>query len=253
MNFELSQLPFRTVKPREAGFTMAMDKGLSPREAEDFITVAGEYVDIIKLGWATAFVAKGLDAKLAIYREAKIPVYFGGTLFEAFWIRNQLADYERLLEKHQVSHVEVSDGSVDIAESEKYRLISHFAKNYTVLSEVGSKDANKVLAPYKWVDKMKSELDAGSWKVITEAREGGNVGVFQASGEARGGLIEEILNFVPKEKILWEAPKKEQQVFFIQALGNDVNLGNIAPNEVIPLETLRLGLRGDTFHLFLNK
>lgn len=253
MNFELSQIPHRTRKPREAGFTMAMDKGLSVREAEDFINVAGDHVDIIKLGWATAYVSRGLDEKLQVYREAGIPFYFGGTLFEAFLIRNQLADYERLLEKHKVSHVEVSDGSIELPEQEKYKHIHHFAKNYTVLSEVGSKDASKILAPYIWVQKMKEELEAGSWKVITEAREGGNVGVFQASGEVRGGLIQEILNFVPKEKILWEAPKKEQQVFFIQALGTDVNLGNIAPNEVIPLETLRLGLRGDTFHLFLDK
>jgi phosphosulfolactate synthase len=231
---------------------MAMDKGLSVREAEDFLSVAGGYVDIVKLGWATAYVTPNLDAKIKVYRDAGIPVYFGGTLFEAFLIRNQIADYERLMEKHQITHVEVSDGSIELSDHEKIKHIAHFAKNYIVLSEVGSKDATKELAPYIWVEKMKQELEAGSWKVITEAREGGNVGVFQASGEVRGGLIDEILNFVPKEKILWEAPKKEQQVFFIQSLGNDVNLGNIAPNEVIPLETLRLGLRGDTFHLFLK-
>lgn len=252
MNFELTNIPDRTRKPRNAGITMAMDKGMSVREVEDFLSVSGDYVDIVKLGWATAYVTPNLDAKIKVYREAGIPVYFGGTLFEAFLIRNQLADYERLMEKHQITHVEVSDGSIELSDHEKIKHIAHFAKNYTVLSEVGSKDATKELAPYIWVQKMKQELEAGSWKVITEAREGGNVGVFQASGEVRGGLIDEILNFVPKEKILWEAPKKEQQVFFIQSLGNDVNLGNIAPNEVIPLETLRLGLRGDTFHLFLR-
>lgn len=252
MNFELTSIPDRTRKPRNAGITMAMDKGMSVREVEDFLSVSGDYVDIVKLGWATAYVTPNLDAKIKVYREAGIPVYFGGTLFEAFLIRNQLGDYERLMEKHQITHVEVSDGSIELSDHEKINYIAHFAKNYTVLSEVGSKDATKELAPYIWVQKMKQELEAGSWKVITEAREGGNVGVFQASGEVRGGLIDEILNFVPKEKILWEAPKKEQQVFFIQSLGNDVNLGNIAPNEVIPLETLRLGLRGDTFHLFLR-
>jgi len=252
MNFELTRIPDRTRKPRNAGITMAMDKGLSVREVEDFLSVSGDYVDIVKLGWATAYVTPNLDAKIKVYRDAGIPVYFGGTLFEAFLIRNQIADYERLMEKHQITHVEVSDGSIELSDHEKIKHIAHFAKNYIVLSEVGSKDATKELAPYIWVEKMKQELEAGSWKVITEAREGGNVGVFQASGEVRGGLIDEILNFVPKEKILWEAPKKEQQVFFIQSLGNDVNLGNIAPNEVIPLETLRLGLRGDTFHLFLK-
>jgi len=252
MNFELKSIPARTEKPRNAGFTMAMDKGLSVRETEDFLSVAGNYVDIVKLGWATAYVTPNLNEKLRVYRDAGIPVYFGGTLFEAFLIRDQLSDYERLLEKHKITHIEVSDGSIDLHEDEKMKHIAHFAKNYTVLSEVGSKDASKELAPYIWVEKMQQELAAGSWKVITEAREGGNVGVFQASGEVRSGLIDEILNFVPKEKILWEAPKKEQQVFFIQSLGNDVNLGNISPNEVIPLETLRLGLRGDTFHLFLT-
>ncbi|NBV12643.1 MAG: phosphosulfolactate synthase [Sphingobacteriia bacterium] len=251
MNFELKQVPHRSAKPRSAGVTMAMDKGLSAREAEDFISVAGAYTDLIKLGWATSYVTGDLDRKIAVYQQAGIPFYFGGTLFEAFLIRNQLDDYKRLMEKHKVGFVEISDGSIDMEEKDKLKYIREFAQNFTVLSEVGSKDANKVLAPYQWVEKMKQELEAGAWKVITEAREGGNVGVFQSSGEVKGGLIEEILHNIPKEKILWEAPKKEQQVFFIKALGNEVNLGNISPNEVIPLETLRLGLRGDTFHLFL--
>jgi phosphosulfolactate synthase len=251
MNFELKQVPPRSAKPRSAGVTMAMDKGLSVREAEDFISVAGAYTDLIKLGWATSYVTGDLDRKIAVYQQAGIPFYFGGTLFEAFLIRNQLDDYKRLMEKHKVGFVEISDGSIDMEEQDKLKYIREFAQNFTVLSEVGSKDANKVLAPYQWVEKMKQELEAGAWKVITEAREGGNVGVFQSSGEVKGGLIEEILHNIPKEKILWEAPKKEQQVFFIKALGNEVNLGNISPNEVIPLETLRLGLRGDTFHLFL--
>ena len=251
MNFELKQVPPRSAKPRSAGVTMAMDKGLSVREAEDFISVAGAYTDLIKLGWATSYVTGDLDRKIAVYQQEGIPFYFGGTLFEAFLIRNQLDDYKRLMEKHKVGFVEISDGSIDMEEQDKLKYIREFAQNFTVLSEVGSKDANKVLAPYQWVEKMKQELEAGAWKVITEAREGGNVGVFQSSGEVKGGLIEEILHNIPKEKILWEAPKKEQQVFFIKALGNEVNLGNISPNEVIPLETLRLGLRGDTFHLFL--
>lgn len=251
MNFELNNIPSRSAKPRNTGFTMAMDKGLSLRETEDFVSVAGRYVDIVKLGWATSYVTPQLSEKIQVYRTAGIPVYFGGTLFEIFLIRNQLADFERLLEKYQMEHVEISDGSMDISSEDKLKYISHFAKNYTVLSEVGSKDASIEFSPEEWVSMMKQELDAGSWKVITEAREGGNVGVFKSSGEIRGSIFDEILKYVPNEKILWEAPKKEQQVFFIQNMGNEVNLGNIAPNEIIPLETLRLGLRGDTFHLFL--
>jgi phosphosulfolactate synthase len=251
MNFNLTQIPERTIKPRANGITMVMDKGLSIEEARNLMSVGHPHIDVVKLGFGTAFVTPNLKEKLAVYREYDMPVYFGGTLFEAFLIRNQFEDYIAVCKEFGVSYMEVSDGSITIPHSEKCGYIEKLSKHGVVLSEVGSKDANKVLAPYQWVEKMKQELEAGAWKVITEAREGGNVGVFQSSGEVKGGLIEEILHNIPKEKILWEAPKKEQQVFFIKALGNEVNLGNISPNEVIPLETLRLGLRGDTFHLFL--
>lgn len=253
MNFELTQLPERTTKPRKSGFTMAMDKGLSLREVEDFISVSGNYVDYVKLGWATSFVTPMLEEKLQLYKKAGIPTYFGGTLFEAFVIRGQYEDYKNILRKYNMSHVEVSDGSIEMETSAKLHYISDLAKEFTVHSEVGSKDANKVLPPYIWVQKIKEELEAGSYLVTTEAREGGNVGVFQSSGEVRSGLIMEILHEIDKNRILWEAPKKEQQIWFIKEMGNEVNLGNIAPEEVIPLETLRLGLRGDTFHLFLGK
>jgi phosphosulfolactate synthase len=253
MNFELTQLPERTTKPRKSGLTMAMDKGLSLREVEDFISVSGNYVDYVKLGWATSFVTPMLEEKLQLYKKAGIPTYFGGTLFEAFVIRGQYEDYKNILRKYHMSHVEVSDGSIEMETSDKLHYISDLAKEFTVHSEVGSKDANKVLPPYIWVQKIKEELEAGSYLVTTEAREGGNVGVFQSSGEVRSGLIMEILHEIDKNRILWEAPKKEQQIWFIKEMGNEVNLGNIAPEEVIPLETLRLGLRGDTFHLFLGK
>jgi phosphosulfolactate synthase len=253
MNFELTQLPERTTKPRKSGLTMAMDKGLSLREVEDFISVSGNYVDYVKLGWATSFVTPMLEEKLQLYKKAGIPTYFGGTLFEAFVIRGQYEEYKNILRKYHMSHVEVSDGSIDMETSAKLHYISDLAKEFTVHSEVGSKDANKVLPPYIWVQKIKEELEAGSDLVTTEAREGGNVGVFQSSGEVRSGLIMEILHEIDKNRILWEAPKKEQQIWFIKEMGNEVNLGNIAPEEVIPLETLRLGLRGDTFHLFLGK
>ncbi|SEJ09104.1 phosphosulfolactate synthase [Cyclobacterium xiamenense] len=252
MNYVLKSIPSRTVKPRNSGFTMAMDKGLSLREVEDFIEVSGDYVDIVKLGWATSFVTKKLREKIDIYRAADIPVYFGGTLFEAFVIRNQFDDYVRLLDEYQLSFAEVSDGSITLDHGQKCRYIETLAKQVTVLSEVGSKDAAKIIPPYKWIEQMRKELDAGAWKVIGEAREGGTVGLFRDSGEVRQGLVEEILTQIPEEQIIWEAPQKEQQVWFIKLLGSNVNLGNIAPNEIIPLETLRLGLRGDTFDFFLN-
>jgi len=252
MNYTLSNIPERTEKPRQVGYTMVMDKGLSLREAEDFVAVCGEYVDIIKLGWATSYVTPHLKEKLEIFRNANIPVYFGGTLFEAFIIRNQFEDYRKILDKYSMTFVEVSDGSIELEHDLKCDYISKLSEQVTVLSEVGSKDAEKIIPPYKWIQLMQEELDAGAWKVIGEARETGTVGLFRASGEVRSGLVEEILTKIPHEKIIWEAPQKEQQVWFIKLLGSNVNLGNIAPSEIIPLETLRLGLRGDTFNYFLN-
>lgn len=252
MNYSLKNLPERTQKPRQTGFTMAMDKGLSPREVEDFISVSGEYVDIVKLGWATSYVTPNLKEKIKIYTEAGIPTYLGGTLFEAFVVRNQFDDYRKILDKFGLTFAEVSDGSIELHHDVKCDFISKLSEQVTVLSEVGSKDAEKIIPPYKWIKLMQEELDAGAWKVIGEAREGGNVGLFRATGEVRSGLVEEILTKIPFEKIIWEAPQKAQQVWFIKLLGTNVNLGNIAPNEIIPLETLRLGLRGDTFDYFLN-
>lgn len=253
MNYELGQIPERTRKPREFGYTMAMDKGLSIRETEDFLSTSSEYVDIVKLGWATSYVTPNLDEKLRIYREAKIPVYFGGTLFEAFIVRNRFDDYRRVLDKYELTHAEVSDGSIELPHDEKCEYIRQLTQQVTVLSEVGSKDAAKIIPPYKWINLMQAELEAGSWKVIGESREAGTVGLFRSSGEVRSGLVEEILTKIPFEKIIWEAPQKEQQVWFIKLLGANVNLGNIAPNEFIPLETIRLGLRGDTFDHFLDE
>jgi phosphosulfolactate synthase len=253
MNYNLNHLPEREAKPREKGYTMAMDKGLSIREVEDFIEVAGAYVDIVKLGWSTSYVVPNLRKKLEVYRASGIPVYFGGTLFEAFIIRNQFDEYRRILEDFQMEHAEVSDGSIELQHDIKCEYIRTLAKQVTVLSEVGSKDDQKIIPPYKWISLMQAELDAGAWKVIGEAREGGNVGLFRSTGEVRSGLVEEILTRIPFEKIIWEAPQKEQQVWFIKLLGANVNLGNISPKEVVPLETIRLGLRGDTFLHFLNR
>lgn len=253
MNYSLNHIPERTAKPRSAGLTMVMDKGLSIREVEDFLSISGIYADIVKLGWATSYVTPELDKKLDVYRAANIPFYFGGTLFELFIARGQFDDYRRVLDKYKLQYVEVSDGSLEMPHDEKCKYIEILAKDFTVLSEVGSKDAEKIIAPYKWIAMMNKELEAGSYKVIAEAREAGNVGIFRGTGEVRSGLVDEILTQIADDKIIWEAPQKAQQTWFIQLLGTNVNLGNIAPNELIPLETLRLGLRSDTFHHFLPK
>lgn len=251
MNYDLTQIPQREQKPRTTGYTMVMDKGLSLREIEDLLETSGTYIDIVKLGWATSYVTPNLEQKLALYKDAGIPCYLGGTLFEAFVIRNQFEDYQKVLDKFKLEYAEVSDGSIELDHDKKCEYIRTLSKQVTVLSEVGSKDAAKIIPPYKWIEQMQTELDAGAWKVIGEARESGNVGLFRDSGEVRQGLVEEILTQIPSEKILWEAPQKAQQVWFIKLCGTNVNLGNIAPNEVIPLETIRLGLRGDTFSHFL--
>jgi phosphosulfolactate synthase len=252
-NFEIKGLPERTFKPRNGGLTMVMDKGLSMRQAEDFIELAGEYTDLIKLGFGTSIATPGVENKIKFYHSHNIPVYLGGTLFEAFVIRGRYDDYLRLLDRWNITHVEVSDGSMDITQDEKCEYIRKLSENYVVLSEVGSKDTDKIIPPYKWIAMMKAELEAGAWKVIAEARESGTVGIFRKTGEVRSGLVEEILTQIPQEKILWEAPLKAQQVWFIQLYGTNVSLGNISPWEVIPLETLRVGLRGDSFDFFLDK
>lgn len=252
MNYTLNNIPERTQKPRQNGLTMVMDKGLSVREIEDFLEVAGPHTDIVKLGWSTSYVTPNLENKLKVYRDANIPVYFGGTLFEAFVIRNQFDDYCRVLDKYNMQFAEVSDGSITIPHEEKCKFIHKLSKQVTVISEVGSKDAAKIFAPYKWIGLMKAEIEAGSWKVIAEARESGNVGLYRDSGEVRQGLVDEILTQIPAETIIWEAPQKAQQVWFIKLIGTNINLGNIAPADVIPVETLRLGLRSDTFDHFLN-
>jgi phosphosulfolactate synthase len=252
MNYTINNLPERTLKPRDSGITMIMDKGLSLRQAEDFIEVGGEYADIIKLGWATSYVTPRLDEKIKMYQDAGIPVYFGGTLFEAMIVRGQFDDYCRILDKYKLEHAEVSDGSITIDHAEKCEYIAKLAKLVTVISEVGSKDVQKIFAPYKWIQLMKAEIEAGAWKVIAEARESGNVGIYRDSGEVRQGLVDEILTQIPEQSIIWEAPQKAQQVWFIKLVGANVSLGNIAPADAIPLETLRLGIRSDTFDHFLD-
>lgn len=252
-NFKLKQLPDRTAKPRTNGLTMVMDKGLSLNEAANFIEANGEYTDLVKLGFGTSIVTPKLEEKIALYKQANIGVYFGGTLFEAFIVRNQYDDFLKTIEKYKLEYLEVSDGSIEMPHDVKLEYIQKLSKHATVLSEVGSKDVEKIIPPYQWIELMQTELNAGAWKVIAEAREAGNVGVYRSSGEVREGLVQEILTKIEGEKIIWEAPQKAQQTYFIKLVDTNVNLGNIAPNDVIPLETLRLGLRSDTFNFFLNK
>lgn len=251
MNFKLSHIPARTSKPREDGLTMVMDKGLSLRQAEDLVGVSGALVDLVKIGFGTSMVTPNLADKVKFYQRSNIRVYLGGTLFEAFVARGQFKDYCRLVDQLGLDTVEVSDGSINMSAKEKCKYIGDLAKQYTVLSEVGSKESGILISPSKWVNMMRTELDAGSWKVIAEARESGTVGIYRPNGHAHTALVSRILAKVAAQDILWEAPQKPQQVWFIKQLGANVNLGNIAPEEVIPLETLRLGLRGDTFFQYL--
>jgi len=229
---------------RNGGLTHVLDKGLGPRAWEDILETSGAYIDIVKLGWGTAFVTAGLERKLDVLREK--PVVIGGTFFEVVYAKGQLDDYKRWLGELGITHVEISDGTVEIPRERKLELIEDFARDFTVLSEVGSKDSEVVFAPYEWVGWIKEEREAGAWKVITEAREGGTAGIFRPSGEMRTGLVDEIAHSIDFHDLVWEAPTKASQAWFIKHFGPDVNLGNIPPDEVIPLETLRLGLRGDT-------
>lgn len=247
MNTSLSHVPERTRKPRNSGLTMVMDKGLSLRQAEDLITLNADRIDLLKLGFGTSIITPGIKDKVKLFKDAGIDVYCGGTLFEAFFIRKSLDDYLKFIDSLGLTCLEISDGSMVIDEDEKCEIINKLSKNYKVLSEVGSKEAGILISPSKWTSMMSKELEAGSWKVIAEARESGNVGIYRPNGSAHTALIRKILAKVSLDDILWEAPKKAQQVWFIQQFGANVNLGNIGPWDVIPMESLRLGLRGDTF------
>jgi phosphosulfolactate synthase len=250
-NFDLSMLPARAEKPRREGVTMVMDKGISLRQAEDFIGTSAPYVDFLKLGFGTSLLTRNVKEKVRLYREAGIKVYVGGTLFEAFVIRNQFDDYLRYIDGLGLDAAEVSDGSIELEHEHKLDYIRRLSANYTVLSEVGSKEEGIIIHPARWIKMMQSELEAGATKVIAEARESGTVGIFHKDGSAHGMLINRIVHKVKLENIIWETPQKGQQVYFLKLFGSNVNLGNIAVDDVIPLETLRLGLRGDTFFSFL--
>ena len=237
---------FLDLPPRDGGLTHVLDKGIGPRAVEDFLETAGAYVDIVKLGWGTSYVTPNLARKLDVYRAASKPVVVGGTFFEAVLARGKIDEYKQWLRKHGFEHVEVSDGAIEIPRERKLELVQELARDFTVLSEVGSKDPEVNFAPYLWVQWIKEELDAGAWKVITEAREGGTAGMFRPTGELRTGLVDELAHDIDVADLVFEAPTKDSQAWFIKHFGPEVNLGNIPPDEVIPLETLRLGLRSDT-------
>ena len=241
---DLFNIPSRSPKPRDVGVSHIMDKGLGLRQVEDLLATCSDYIDIVKLGWGTAYVTRNLERKLEVLREK--PVVIGGTFFEVVYARGKFDEYKRWLTDLGLTHVEISDGTIEIPRDRKLELIADFARDFTVLSEVGSKDAEAIFAPYQWVEWIKSELEAGAWKVITEGREGGTSGIYRPTGEMRTGLVDEIAHEIDIASLIFEAPSKSSQAWFVKHYGPGVNLGNIPPEEVIPLETLRLGLRGDT-------
>ena len=236
--------------PRLGGLTHVIDKGLGPHAWEDVLETSGDYIDIVKLGWGTAYVTPNLRAKLDVLRGK--PVVIGGTFFEVVHVKDRVDDYKRWLTELGLTHVEISDGTIDMPRETKLAAIEDFARDFTVLSEVGSKDSEAIFAPYQWVEWIKAEKAAGAWKVITEAREGGTAGICRPSGEMRPGLVDEIAHEIAVDDLIFEAPAKNAQAWFVTHFGPEVNLGNIAPEEVIPLETLRLGLRGDTLKELLG-
>ena len=251
MKTVLPYLPDRPPKPREYGLTMVMDKGLSIREAEDFMSVGCDYTDYVKLGFGTSMITPGFRNKIKIYKDAGAVPYFGGTLFEAFVVRDMFKDFVKFLDDCEIDLVEVSDGSYDIDHSAKLDYIRELSTRGTVISEIGSKKKEVVYTPDQWVAMMRAELDAGSVKVIAEARESGTTGIYNEDGSINNSIINAISEHVKLGNVIWEAPMKSQQAWFIKHFGANVNLGNIAPTEIIPLESLRLGLRGDTFFQFL--
>jgi len=251
MNFQIPFLPDRAAKPRQKGLTMMMDKGLCLQEAENFVASSSDFCDLVKFGFGTAVICKDLKPKIKLYKSTGLIPYFGGTLFEAFIVRGMFKEYQKLIDTYKLDMVEVSDGSMELDHDEKLKYIEILSKQVTVLSEVGSKQSGIVIPMEKWISMMRSELKAGAWKVIAEARESGTIGIYNSDGSANTALIDDIVEEVGGDNVLWEAPNKNQQVWFIKLLGADVNLGNIAYNEVVPLETLRLGLRGDTFFDYL--
>jgi phosphosulfolactate synthase len=248
--FEFLTLPERTAKPRESGLTHVLDKGYSLEQVRQFLEVSGAYVDIVKLGWGTAVVTPNVKEKIALYQSFGIPVCFGGTFFEVCLRQGKFDEFLALVDECGMECVEISDGTVAMDQDDKLAILRKLSKRYKVLSEVGSKDEAVVITPSTWIDSIKRELEAGAWKVITEGRESGTVGIYRPTGDVKDGLLEEIRESFDITQLLFEAPIKKQQAWFITQFGTNVNLGNIPPEEVISVETLRVGVRGDTLLTF---
>jgi phosphosulfolactate synthase len=247
VNADFLRLPGRSDKPRQQGITHVLDRGLSITEVDGLIEVAGASVDIVKLGWGTALATENLEAKLARYRQHCIPVVLGGSLTELAIAQDRLEELVAWVKELGLVYFEISDGTIALKHEHKLELISRLARDFTVLSEVGSKDdTGAITPPYLWVEQMRGELEAGAWKVIAEGRESGTAGIFRPTGEVREGLIDEIVHEIDQASILFDAPRKDQQVWFVRRFGPEVNLGNVPAGEVLALETLRLGLRSDT-------
>ena len=254
MNFHLKDIPQRTAQPRTHGLTVVIDKGLGLAETRNLLSAASPYVDMVKLAYGTPLLTLGLKEKIKLYQEHNVTVFLGGIFFEAFVVRNQFAAYLSFLQEYGITCTEVSDGSISITQAEKCGYIETLSKYGTVLSEVGSKDKDhkQVTPPYRWIEIINTELNAGASYIVAEGRESGTYGIYRDSAEVREGLIQEILTKIPGEKMIWEAPRKDQQLFFVKTVGANANLANIEPQDVIPLETMRLGLRSDTFHQYLK-
>jgi phosphosulfolactate synthase len=248
--FGFLSLPERSTKPRTTGITHVIDKGMGMHQLEDLLVTAADYVDIVKLGWGTGYITQNVLEKIKRLRDAEIPVCFGGTLLELCILQGKLEEFRNMALAAGITHVEISNGVIDMSLREKARYMTQLARDFTVLSEVGSKDSEHHIPPYKWVEAIRADLDAGAWKVVCEARESGTVGLYFGTGEVRTGLVDEIVAMIDPARLIFEAPLKAQQVWLIHKLGNEVNLGNIAPGEVIGLETLRLGLRAEAMVQF---
>jgi phosphosulfolactate synthase len=223
---------------------------MSVADVDNLLEVAGHCVDIVKLGWGTALVTANLKDKLARLASRDIPAMLGGTLTELAIRQGRVEGLVAWLRELGLRHVEVSDGTIALEPNVKSDLIARLAREFTVLAEVGSKDVDFIMAPYVWVEQIQRDLDAGAWKVIAEARESGTAGIYRATGEVRTGLIDEIAHAVSPDRLIFEAPRREQQVWLLRRFGTECNLGNIAPHDVLSLETLRLGLRSDTVDRF---
>ena len=253
MNPTTLHLPGRAEKPRRTGLTMVIDGGIPLLQLADIITSTAEYIDLVKFGWGTAVVTGDIDTKINVLREHQVKFYFGGTLFEKYVLQGRFDDFRKFCRDYECWHVEVSNGTIPLANWEKASYISKLAKEFTVISEVGFKDPLRSgqLPPDTWIEYIREDLEAGASLVTLEARESGRSGICQSDGTLRSGLIEYMLaSGIDQDSLLFEAPTASLQAHFIAHLGPDVNLGNIPAQGVLGLETLRLGLRADTLTAF---